>query len=256
MASDGDRRAGFRSVARTAARAAARMAAGIACAAVAALALLASMEPPPGPDPVQRFAVAELTVPPVDAIAPDYATVADLQSGVRPFGLVGRFILSYTDLLAAPTGSVAGTAVLPRQSDQPEVEPPADLAGPAPDAQSGAIPHSPLPDPAAPGPAAAPPPPVDLANAPAALPAPEPEPAGPAHFLQGGYFAERRNALDFAEELADAGLPVRIEQAANQAGRPRWIVLVGPYAETQGALGAREAAPGLLGEAFAVQRRD
>ena len=74
--------------------------------------------------------------------------------------------------------------------------------------------------------------------------------AGTEHFLQGGYFAERKNAVGLSEKLVNAGLNVLMEQVTNRAGKTRWRVLVGPYRKKEDALRARSAAPKLLAEAF------
>ena len=75
-------------------------------------------------------------------------------------------------------------------------------------------------------------------------------PTGPEHFLQGGYFAHRENAVGLSEKLANTGLNVLMEQTTNRAGKTRWRVLVGPYRQKEDALRARSAAPKLLAEAF------
>ncbi len=75
-------------------------------------------------------------------------------------------------------------------------------------------------------------------------------PTGLEHFLQGGYFAHRENAVGLSEKLANAGLDVLMEQTTNRAGKTRWLVLVGPYRQKEDALRARSAAPKLLAEAF------
>jgi len=251
--------------------AAGRLAGGIAMgtafAGAGLIALAGLTGPLTGPEPAARFDLTVVAPPQVDAALPAYAPADDPQTTVRPFGLIGHFVPPYLALLAAPTGSIAGSMVVPDGAAQPKLAPPAGLPGPAPDTLLGAEPGAaPAVDesPANAGRTAALAAPARPAADPAGVPttvaaaarAYEPAPAGPLHFLQGGYFAERGNALALSAQLAEAGLPVHVEQTANRAGAPRWLVLVGPYPQARDALGARAAAPDLLAEAYAVQRRD
>lgn len=247
----------------TMAGSAARFAAGVACAGAGIVALMASFGPPPGPDPVKRFELAAVLPPPVDASPAEYQPIRDQRLKVRPFGLIGRFVPNYETLLATPTGSIAGGLVVPDGGGRPAFGPPASLPGPTPDGLVGheagpaAIPAAESAHPAAP-----PEPPVDVATAPVAGTAGEtvaarnydPAPAGPMHFLQGGYFADQANAASFADSLAAAGLPVRVEETANGAGAPRWLVLIGPYFKAEDLGAARDAARDLLAGAFPIQR--
>lgn len=202
------------------------IAAGVACVVLALI--VAGVASLPAPDPVTRFTLAVVSEPEVDTAPSLYQPVRDWPSRVwppvaasdlAPNYLATRYLAPwYVALLAAPTGSIAPKPVAPDQAVVP-----AAPASPSGDAGAARREQD------------------DLGA------------ASFRHFLQGGYFAERDNAMALSGRLAAAGLGVVVEQRVNGAGRPRWLVLIGPYRRKQDALGARRVAPGLLAEAFHVE---
>ncbi len=232
------------------------MMAGLACVALGFLASVAAPDPAPqaSRDPVARFDLAIVSPPEVNADLPVYQPIRDRLKQVGLFAVIAHSTLPVLARLAAPTGSTiesrAARGMAGTHGDNPRL----DLPVPGPDepfrseeaSKSPTVPH--------PGNVGGALPTVhaELSVGLSAVPRSggDTGPTGPEHFLQGGYFAHRENAVGLSEKLANAGLNVLMEQTTNRAGKARWLVLVGPYRQKENALRARSTAPKLLVEAF------
>jgi spore germination cell wall hydrolase CwlJ-like protein len=232
------------------------MMAGLACVALGFLASVAAPDPVPqaSRDPVTRFDLAIVLPPEVYADLPVYQPIRDRLKQVGLFAVVAHSTLPVLARLTAPTGSTiesrAARGMAGTHGDNPRL----DLPEPGPDepfrseeaSRSPTVPH--------PGNVGGALPTVhaELSVGLSAVPRSggDTGPTGPEHFLQGGYFAHRENAVGLSEKLANAGLNVLMEQTTNRGGKARWLVLVGPYRQKEDALRARSTAPKLLVEAF------
>ena len=232
------------------------MTAGLTCVVLGILAsaVATDLSPQAGPDPVTRFYLAIASPPEVNADPAVYQPIGDRPEQAGLFAVIAHSTLPALARLAAPAGSTvesrAARDMVRTRGDDPQLAP--LLPGPDQPFRPGAASVSP-----------APPHPGNLGGALltargelSAGPSPVPRSggdtgrAGTEHFLQGGYFAERKNAVGLSEKLVNAGLNVLMEQVTNRAGKTRWRVLVGPYRKKEDALRARSAAPKLLAEAF------
>ena len=264
------------------------MMAGLASVVLGLLASVAAPDPAPqaSRDPVARFDLAIVSPPEVNADPPVYQPTGDRLEQAGLFAVIAHSALPALARLAIPAErlpgridragirrvagvelfDILGVVALEEGSSTIESRAARGMAGthgddlrldppkPRPDqpfrseaaSKPPTVPHpgtvnSPLPTKRA-----------ALSAGPSAVPRSggDARPTGPAHFLQGGYFAHRENAVGLSEKLANAGLSVLMEQTTNRAGQPRWLVLVGPYRQKEDALRARSAAPKLLADAF------
>ena len=228
------------------------MFAGLACVALGLLVFVTDpvTAPRADSDPVTRFDLAIVLPPEVSADPPVYQPIRDRLEQVGLFAVIAKPTLSTLAWLTAPTGSTPESRAAPGMARSHGDDPRLDLPKPGPDkpfrskeaSKSPNVPH--------------------LFNVGGALPTvhrelplnlsviPHIGPTGSEHFLQGGYFAHRENAIGLSTTLVKAGLNVLMEQTTNRAGKTRWLVLVGPYHQKKYAMRARSSAPKLLAGAF------
>jgi hypothetical protein len=234
------------------------MMAGLACSALGLLAIAANPDPAPqaSRDPVARFDLDIVSPLVVSVEPPFYQPIRDRMEQVGLFTVIANSTIPALEQITSPAGSTMGSQVARGLAGVHGNDPWLDLPEPGPDepVHSGEVTNS-LTVPY-------------LGDLGRALPDVRAElsvglnvvpgngfnagTAGPEHFLQGGYFAHRENAVGLSEKLVSSGLNVLMEQMTNRAGKTRWRVLVGPYRQKGDALRARGSAPTLLAEGFHI----
>ena len=232
------------------------MLAGLACVVLGLLVFVTDPDTAPraGRDPVTRFDLAIVLPPKVSADPPVYHPIRDRLEQVGHFAVIANSTLPTLAWLTPPTGSTPESRVAPGMAVSHGDEPRLDLPELGPDKPFRSKEASKLPTV------------PHLANVTGALPTVRAAlfvglsavprsggdigSTGPEHFLQGGYFAHRENAVGLSTKLVKAVLNVLMEQTTNRAGKTRWLVLVGPYHQKKDAMRARHSAPKLLVGAF------
>ena len=234
------------------------MMAGLACVVLGLLAFAANPGPAPqaSRDPVARFDLAIVSPLVVSADPPFYQPIRDRLEQVGLFAVIANSTIPALAQLTSPTGSTMGIRAARGMAGIHGDDPWLDLPEPGPDEPVHSEDVSDFPTVPYLGDLGG-----ALPNVRAELPVSlnvvpgnggDTGPTGPEHFLQGGYFAHRENAVGLSEKLVSSGLNVLMEQMTNRAGKTRWRVLVGPYRQKGDALRARSSAPTLLAEGFHI----
>jgi len=234
------------------------MMAGFACVVFGLLAFVTNPDQAPqaSRDPVARFDLAIVSPLVVSADPPFYQPIRDRLEQVGLFAVIANSTIPALAQLTAPTGSTIGSRATRGMAVVHGDDPWLDLPEPGPDepVQSEEVSNFPtvpyLDDLGRALPTVRAKLSVNLNVAPGS--SGDTGPTGPEHFLQGGYFAHRENAIGLSENLVSRGLNVLMEQMTNRAGKARWRVLVGPYRQREDALRARGSAPTLLAEGFHI----
>jgi len=210
--------------------------------------------PPPGPDPVTRISLAEVTEPVVDSAPPHHGSAGVRIRHLRNPGALGGDVLASAPLSAFPAREATVNLVV---WDRSEPEAPPQLDPPLPGAGAAELVRSVQESTTLPVTADRARPQLAALQAPAVMslaPAPDTRSPGkspqPGHYLQAGYFSARENADSLAASLAEAGVGTLVEERRNSAGSTRWRVLAGPFAAREDAFRAKQAQPGLLADAF------
>jgi len=230
------------------------MMAALACAVLGFLVFGAAPVAAPQRDPVARFEMAVVSPPKSNADPAVYQPIRERLEQAELFAAIGHSTLPALGRFAAFTGGTTGSRADRGMTGSYGDAPLLDVPEPGPDerfrseeaAMSPTMPHS-----------------GDLGGAQVTAPTElsvalrtiphsngDTGRTGPEHYLQGGYFAYRENAVGLSEKLANAGLSVLMEQTTNRSGKTRWLVLVGPYQQKKDAMRARSSAPKLLAGAF------
>jgi hypothetical protein len=234
------------------------MMAGLACVALGLLVFIANPDPAPqaSRDPVARFDPDIVSPLVVSADPPFYQPLRDRMEQVGLFVVIANSTIPALAQLNSPTGSTMGSRAARDMAGAHGDESWLDLPEPGPDepvqseevSNSLAVPYLSDLGRALPNVGA------ELSVSLNVVPGSNSDtgPTGPEHFLQGGYFAHRENAVGLSGKLVSRGLNVLMEQMTNRAGKTRWRVLVGPYRQRGDALRARGSAPTLLAEGFHI----
>jgi hypothetical protein len=231
---------------------------GFACVALGLLVFVANPDPAPqaSRDPVARFDLDIVSPLVVIVDPPFYQPIRDRMEQVGLFAVIASSTIPALAQLTSPTGSTMGSRTARGMAGVHGDDPWLYLPEPGPDehvhseevSNSLTVPYLSDLGRALPNVRA------ELSISLNVVPGSDVDtgPTGPEHFLQGGYFAHRENAVGLSEKLVSRGLNVLMEQMTNRAGKTRWRVLVGPYRQKGDALRARGSAPTLLAEGFHI----